>query len=58
MATYTAMGDLGVALGSVTMGVVLEQTNYATMFLCLALTGTINLCYYYFFLRKKRMGND
>lgn len=53
MGTFSAMGDLGVGLGSVIMGVVLELTSYPTMFLCLALTGTINFCYFYFFLQKK-----
>ena len=51
--TFTAIGDLGIVLGPVLMGIVLRLTNYPVMFLCLALTGIINLNYFYFFVRKK-----
>ncbi len=51
--TFTAIGDLGIALGPVIMGIVLRLTSYPIMFLCLALTGIINLNYFYFFVRKK-----
>lgn len=51
--TFTAIGDLGIALGPVMMGIILRLTNYPIMFLCLALTGFINLNYFYFFVRKK-----
>jgi MFS family permease len=53
MGTFSAAMDLGIGLGAMTMGVILRLTNYSTMFLCLALIGTINLLYFYFFLRKK-----
>jgi hypothetical protein len=36
------------------MGVILQFTSYSIMFLCLALTGIINLNYFYFFVREKR----
>jgi len=52
-ATYTAIGDFGVGMGPVIMGFVLRFTTYPQMFLCLALTGVINLSYFYFFVRKK-----
>jgi MFS family permease len=51
--TFTALTDLGAGMGSVIMGVILELTNYPIMFLCLALTGIINLLYFYFAVRKK-----
>ncbi|MFB3886710.1 MAG: MFS transporter [Thermodesulfobacteriota bacterium] len=53
MGTITAIGDLGTGLGPASMGVVLRLTSYPMMFLCLALMGALNLCYFYFFLRKK-----
>ena len=54
MGTFTAASDLGVGLGAVIMGIILRFTSYPTMFLCLALTGIINLSYFYFFVRKKK----
>jgi len=54
--TFTAIGDLGVALGPVIMGIILRLTSYPIMFLCLALTGVINLNYFYFFVREKKRG--
>jgi MFS family permease len=54
MGTFTAASDLGVGLGAVIMGIILRFTSYPTMFLCLALTGIINLNYFYFFVRKKK----
>jgi len=51
MGTLTAVSDLGTGLGPVIMGIILRLTNYQMMFLCLALTGAINLGYFYFFMR-------
>ncbi len=48
----TAMGDLGLGLGPMIMGVILRLTSFPTMFLCLALTGLIGFAYFYFFVRK------
>ena len=53
MGTFTALGDLGIALGPVIMGIILRLTSYPIMFFCLALTGVVNLNYFYFFVRKK-----
>jgi MFS family permease len=53
MGTFTALTDLGAGMGSVIMGIILQLTNYMTMFLCLTLTGVINLLYFYFLVRKK-----
>jgi predicted MFS family arabinose efflux permease len=52
--TYSALSDLGIGMGSVIMGVILELTNYPTMFLCLILTGLINLSYFRFIAKKRR----
>jgi predicted MFS family arabinose efflux permease len=52
--TYSALSDLGIGMGSVIMGVVLELTNYPAMFLCLILTGLINLSYFRFIVEKRR----
>jgi MFS family permease len=49
----TAMGDLGLGLGPMIMGVVLRLTNFPTMFLSLAFTGLIGLAYFYLFVRGK-----
>jgi MFS family permease len=51
--TYTALSDFGSGMGSVIMGIILQLTSYPVMFLCIALTGIINLNYFYFFVRKK-----
>jgi len=53
MGTFTALTDLGAGMGAVTMGIILQLTNYPIMFLCLALTGIINFFYFYFAVRKK-----
>jgi MFS family permease len=49
----TAMGDLGLGLGPMIMGVVLRLTDFPTMFLSLALTGLIGFAYFYLFARGK-----
>jgi MFS family permease len=54
MGTFTAITDLGVSLGPVIMGIIIHTAGYPMMFLCLALTGVINLSYFYFFVRKKK----
>jgi MFS family permease len=51
--TYTLLSDLGLGLGPVIMGIVIRLSSYPIMFLCLALTGVINLIYFYLFMRKK-----
>ena len=53
MGTFTAISDLGMSLGPVIMGIIIHTTSYPIMFLCLALTGIVNLNYFYFFVRKK-----
>jgi MFS family permease len=53
MGTFTAISDLGMCLGPVIMGLIINLTSYPIMFLCLFLIGVINLNYFYFFVRKK-----
>lgn len=50
--TFRALGDSGLALGPVIMGIVIPLTSYPSMFLCLGLTSLISLTYFYFFVRK------
>lgn len=52
--TFRAISDLGSALGPVFAGLILPFTGYQMMFLCLALICLINLCYFQFYVRKKR----
>ncbi len=53
MATFTAFADLGVGMGPVVMGGVLQLTNYRTLFLCLVLNSCINLLYFLYAVKKK-----
>jgi MFS family permease len=53
MGTFTAISDLGISIGPVIMGIIVQSTSYPIMFLCLALVGIINLNYFYFFVREK-----
>ena len=53
MGTLTAISDLGLSLGPVIMGIVIEATGYKVMFLCLAFTGLINVIYFHFFVREE-----
>jgi predicted MFS family arabinose efflux permease len=55
MGTYLALADLGTGLGSVIMGAIIQWTDYPTMFLCLALTGLINLLYFNISVRRKEV---
>jgi MFS family permease len=53
MGTITAFMDLGTSLGPLIMGIIIHMTSYPIMFFCLALTGIVNLNYFYFFVRKR-----
>ena len=53
MGTFQAITDLGMILGPVIMGIIVDATSYPIMFFCLALAGIVNLNYFYFFVRKK-----
>jgi hypothetical protein len=44
------MGDLGIGLGPMIMGVILRLTSFPTMFLSLALTGLLGFVYFYLFV--------
>jgi MFS family permease len=53
MGTFHTITDLGISLGPVMMGIVIDSTSYPIMFLCLAFMGFADLIYFYFFVRKK-----
>ena len=53
LAFFSALSDLGVGLGAVTMGLLLRWTSYRAMFLCLALDGLMAFCYYYEVVLKR-----
>ena len=50
--TYMALSDFGAGMGSVIMGIVIQLTDYRTMFLSLSCASLLNLSYFYFFVRK------
>lgn len=52
--SYQAMGDLGTALGPVTMGAVVSFAGYRGMFLCLILLSFANTGYFLTLARMKR----
>jgi predicted MFS family arabinose efflux permease len=52
--TFQALMDLGIAMGPLTIGLVLPLTGYRVMFICLAFVYVISLCYFQFYVRKKR----
>lgn len=53
MGTFRGLGDSGLALGPMVMGIMIPLTGYRVMFLCLALICFINLMYFQFYLRRK-----
>jgi MFS family permease len=52
--TFRVLTDLGFAAGPMVMGTIIPVTGYPVMFLCLALVCLVNLCYFQFFVRKRR----
>jgi MFS family permease len=52
MGIISAMGDLGMGVGPVLMGIVLRWANFRIMFLGLAVIGLINFVYFYLLIRK------
>ncbi len=54
MGTFTALADLGVGIGPMIMGLILEWTNYPIMFLSLTLIGVINFLYFRYTIKTKR----
>jgi MFS family permease len=53
MGTYTAFSDLGMSLGPVIMGIILQLSSYRVMFIFLAFSGVINFAYFYFSIYRK-----
>jgi threonine/homoserine/homoserine lactone efflux protein len=56
MATFTALGDLGIGVGPMIMGIVLEWTSYPVMFLCLILVGVTNFVYFHYTIWREAKG--
>ena len=56
MGIISAMGDLGMGVGPVLMGIVLRLASFRIMFLGLAVISLINFSYYY--LLTKKAGAD
>lgn len=57
MGTFMALADMGVGIGPMIMGLILQRTNYPTMFIFLALTGAVNFLYFGYALKKKNRSN-
>ena len=53
MGTFTGLADLGVCIGPMIMGIIIQRTSYTIMFFCLTLIGVINFLYFYYAMGKK-----
>jgi MFS family permease len=51
--TYQAFMDVGLAVGPVTMGIIVQFAGYRFMFLCSAFVCLVNLGYFLLYLRKR-----
>ena len=54
MGTFTGLADLGVCIGPMIMGIIIQRTSYPIMFFCLTLVGIINLYFYSAVGREKK----
>jgi MFS family permease len=54
LGTYQMFMDLGLALGPVTMGILVPTTGYPVMYLILALICLSNIMYFLFYLERTR----
>jgi len=52
--TFRMFQDLGLGVGPVAVGTVVPFTGYKGMFLCVALLSLVNLCYFHFYVRRRR----
>jgi len=53
MGTFSGLADLGVGIGPMIMGIIIQWTSYPIMFFCLTLIGSMNLLYFYYAIGKK-----
>ncbi len=58
MGTLMTFNDLGVGIGPMIMGAILQRTSYPMMFVCLALTQVLNLVYFYCVIGRKGEGES
>ena len=56
MGITAAMGDLGMAVGPMLMGIILRVANFPIMFMSVALISLINFIYFYLLVKKGRKG--
>jgi MFS family permease len=54
MGTFTAIADLGLGMGPMIMGMILQWTGYRTMFVCLTLTAALNMSVYYYTIGRTK----
>jgi len=54
MGTFTGLADLGMGVGPMIMGIIIQRTSYPIMFFCLTLIAVIDLLYSYYAIGKKR----
>jgi len=52
--TFRALMDLGLSLGPIVMGMIIPSIGYPPMFLFLAAICLVNLCYFQFYVRRRR----
>ena len=55
MGTLTGMTDLGIFVGPVVMGMVIQVTSYPMMFVCLSLVGAFSLIYFQVLVKDKKV---
>jgi MFS family permease len=58
MGTFTGLADLGLCIGPMIMGIIIQRTSYPIMFFCLTLIGVINFLYFYYAMGRKGKGVD
>jgi len=52
--TFRMFQDLGLGIGPFAVGTIVPFTGYMGMFLSVALLSLINLCYFHFYVRRRR----
>jgi MFS family permease len=53
MGTFTGLADLGVCIGPMIMGIIIQRGSYPIMFFCLVLIAVTNLVYFHFAMGKE-----
>lgn len=58
MGTFTGLADLGLCIGPMIMGIIIQRASYPIMFFCLTLVGVMNFLYFYYAIGKKEKDVD